>query len=731
MRSSKTSGPFPALRWRHAAFILTATLLLANWQLLAGRAYEKWDAYDLGTPYYSILADFIRAGRLLYWNPWIAAGSPDFAVAGLGVFSPDVLLFAALAGPGGKAFQAYWLCVWLLGGLGMLLLARHLRAPVWGGLVVSLGFVFSGFYTGHAEHTGVLYSHSFLPFIIWRLDVSLRERRIVAAAQAGACWGLSALAGYPAFTICTVALMVAWTVGRCFFARKTERAQWKQGLLMLMMAGAVGIAVLLPSYASAAYEGRGYSDRSGPLPRDFALASGLHPGALATFTSPSVVELKLAERSLWAYTDVSSISVYTGSITLLLALIGLASGRQRRWRWYVLGMAFFALACAMSQALPLRGWIYDLVPPTQFFRHASMLRGYFLFLISILALFGSAEIVRSRRVAIRKFIIIAPLLAICATIVFLLITSMAEADYPQWPLTAAHFVLVWGGLLIIALALRSRMSTASRFLPGLLLILALTDGLATIHLSEGTLYQKGPRPALPIPATSSIALGPSGFQRALGSGAANINLLFKVPTLTNYTPFKNRFHEAIAASPALRTMALGDNRIWFAPGPPEVPLTESAFVEFANQVKTLKAAVIVRHSRAVMLGEKPSSEKPAEALPAASPAISVSATIIDYQPEKLVLDAVVPADGWLMITDRWSRSWSATVNGVAQPVWGANFIFRALPVVQGNNRVDFSFHPRGLPALLIVSWSTLAIIALLSLFGFWQTRRLPPQSDNG
>ena len=723
MSSSKTSGQFPALRWRHAGVILTATFLLANWQLLAGRVYEKWDSYDLGTPYYSLFADFIRAGRLLYWNPWIAAGSPDFAAAGSGVFSPDMLLCAAITGPGAKGLHAYWLIVWLLGGLGMLLLARHLRAPVWGGLVVSLGFVFSGFYTGHAEHIGLLYSYSLLPFIIWRLDVALLERRMIAAAQAGACWGLSGLAGYAAFTVCTVALLIAWTAGRCFFAPKTEQAPWKQGLLILMMTGAVGIAVLLPSFVSAAYEGRGYSDRSGPLPRDFALASGLHPGALATFTSPAVVELKLAERRLWAYTDVSSISVYTGSITLLLALIALATGRQARWRWYLLGMAAFSLACAMSQALPLRGWIYDLVPPTQYFRHAAMLRGYFLFLISILALFGSAEIMRSRRLATRKLIVLAPLLAICATIVFLVVTSIASADYPQWPLTAAHFVLVWGGLLIIALALRRGVPKISKSLPGLLLILALVDGLATIHLSEGTLYQKGDRPPLPIPASSSIALGPSGFQRALGSGAASINLLFKIPTLRNYTPFKNRFHEAIAATPTLRTMALGEKRIWFAPDPPEVPLTEGSFVEFANQVMKVNAPVIVRHSRAVMLGEKPSLDKPAEPLPAASPAISVPATIIEYQPEKLVLDAVVPNDGWLMITDRWSRSWNVAVNGVAQPVWGANFIFRAVPVTQGNNRINFSFHPRGLPALLIVSWSTLAIIALLSLFAFWQARR--------
>ena len=50
-----------------------------------------------------------------------------------------------------------------------------------------------------------------------------------------------------------------------------------------------------------------------------------------------------------------------------------------------------------------------------------------------------------------------------------------------------------------------------------------------------------------------------------------------------------------------------------------------------------------------------------------------------------------------MVTDRWSRSWHATVNGIEQPISGANFIFRAVPVTRGNNRVEFSFQPVGMP----------------------------------
>ena len=35
--------------------------------------------------------------------------------------------------------------------------------------------------------------------------------------------------------------------------------------------------------------------------------------------------------------------------------------------------------------MPIRGWLYDYVPPTRYFRHSSLFRGYTLFAIAILA----------------------------------------------------------------------------------------------------------------------------------------------------------------------------------------------------------------------------------------------------------------------------------------------------------------------------------------------------------
>jgi hypothetical protein len=77
----------------------------------------------------------------------------------------------------------------------MMVLGRHLGAPPWGAASVAIGFLFSGLYTGHAQATSFLSSAAFLPWVVWRVDAALENRSVLAAVQAGALLGLSALAG--------------------------------------------------------------------------------------------------------------------------------------------------------------------------------------------------------------------------------------------------------------------------------------------------------------------------------------------------------------------------------------------------------------------------------------------------------------------------------------------------------------------------------------------------------
>jgi hypothetical protein len=72
-----------------------------------GPRLTEADADTFYAPYYTLVSDYARAGRVLLWNPWSNAGSPDFAEPQVGAFSPIMVGFGALTG-GHSAGGAVW-----------------------------------------------------------------------------------------------------------------------------------------------------------------------------------------------------------------------------------------------------------------------------------------------------------------------------------------------------------------------------------------------------------------------------------------------------------------------------------------------------------------------------------------------------------------------------------------------------------------------------------------------
>jgi hypothetical protein len=208
-------------RWLVWLLIATDLFLVSNHLLVRGLGVAIWDADSYFYPYYVLVADYARAGRLVHWNPWSNAGLPIVGDPMFGIFSPLTIMVGLITGGTSSGFIFYWLLIWWLGGLGMFILARHLQAPPWGACVVALGFLFCGAYTGNAEHTTWITALSFLPFVICRVDAALASRKLRPALEAGALWGLSALAGYPGLSIITGCFSALWVIGRWLFAESS------------------------------------------------------------------------------------------------------------------------------------------------------------------------------------------------------------------------------------------------------------------------------------------------------------------------------------------------------------------------------------------------------------------------------------------------------------------------------------------------------------------------------
>ena len=82
----------------------------------------------------------------------------------------------------------------------------------------------------------------------------------------------------------------------------------------------------------------------------------------------------------------------------------------------------------------------------------------------------------------------------------------------------------------------------------------------------------------------------------------------------------------------------------------------------------------------------------------------------------VIVEATLPAPGYLVLTDRWSPDWEASVDGAPAPCLRANGIFRAVALPAGTHEVRFHYAPRLLVACAGVSLAAaLALLALLAV----------------
>jgi hypothetical protein len=739
--------------WNRKSFIIVLAaivllLLVANWPLLVGQATPIWDAADAFAPYYTLIADHARQGQILLWDPWTECGVPICAHPAMGPFSPITVLFALATGPTLKGFVLYSACLWLGGGVGMLGLARHLGAPPWGALIVTAGFCLSGIFTGHAEHTSFIYSFAALPWIIWRLDASMLQQRVMPAVEAGAIWGLSALAGYPGILLSNAGLAVLWSLSRvvCEGRLGPDRLNDQSALghvspvlhglrtavIKLLLLAAVGLLAMAPPYVAFLTGTTGYTERAQPLDRGTASgADAWIPAAFTTFSSPDVARL-LAPRAS-PETDISSLSAYAGMLPLWLAVAGLLFKPKDAWRWWLVAIALAGVGLALGRELPFRGWLYDLVPPSRYFRHAALFRSYTVFAICVLAALATGDLsTPAGIVALRRRLLISALL--CAALGGLGYVAMAvSVSNLHSSLATFHVMVGWGAVAAIGLAAYSRQLRPT--VPALMCLLAGIDAICTSWLTEDTRYTTEGNALVEWDwlgrhhsASLDLAEGPArviSFQRPV----TDHHLVIKLPVLFGYTDTRNRFYKEMLETPSAAEAAIGADRIWFAKQAVSVPVNETSVRAFLECVNRLRAPPLVISNPEDALGsegEPRDSVRVAwEMLPAAQ---RLPWKALRYTPTMLAFEVDCPRDGWLVVTDRWCKGWKAIVNGREQPIHMGMFVFRAVPVQAGRNVVEFTYNPIAFPWLVIISWLTVAVVAMLALRSCYDTslRRLPP-----
>lgn len=733
-------------RWKSNTTVLVAlvgllALFSASYRLCVGQAIVPFDADAAFAPDFVLLADFTRHGKLMLWNPWLNGGLPDFAEPQVGAFSPLLLAVGALLGGVSFGFRIYFLLVWWLPGAGLFLLGRRLGAPAWASAMVGFAWTFSGFMLGHAEHTPWLYVTALLPFEILLLESALERGSWRRFAATGAVWGMSVLGGYPGLVFNNALVLVAWAVGRGLFPLTSS--PWAMlpltrrlmrisvGVFLLSV---IGCAVMSPHLIGMLVDTVGVTARSGPLPRQAALGENpLGPLALLTLASPFLATLPRG--NLWPQTDPSMASVYIGAPTLVLALVSLLGG-HRKARWGLFAGAVLLLLVALGPILPLRGWLYDLVPFTRYYRHPAAFRGPAMVLLAVLALLGARDVFRGE-VRRSRPVLISFALTAFAFVAFSLIS--ARAGIQPTLKSRVHLGLAWLGtdlaFLFYLLSPRFPARLQTSVWAATLALAAFADGflcekISAIHVGDHEVIKhwrildQGHRDSLDIGALTGSTRA-DYIEDGLGCcpRITAWSLVLKQPVFSGYTALRNPFHERMARQASTKVLGVGGNKTWFTTRATFAPPSEDAFALFMKRSETPRGPSLVLHSPAGFLAPERLSPAQARELEEAPPVRPLASELLSYEPTELAFRADAPADGWLLVTDRWAPGWRATINDQPAEILPADFIFRALPVKKGVNTIRMHYRPRTLPYTLPLSWGTLLIVGWLQIP---KRRRLSP-----
>lgn len=88
--------------------------------------------------------------------------------------------------------------------------------------------------------------------------------------------------------------------------------------------------------------------------------------------------------------------------------------------------------------------------------------------------------------------------------------------------------------------------------------------------------------------------------------------------------------------------------------------------------------------------------------------------ITRYEPERVTMTVRAEQPGYLVLADSWYPGWNAYVDGQAQPIYRADFIFRAVKIEPGEHTVLFEFRPQIVYIGAGISIASLCVLALVA-----------------
>jgi hypothetical protein len=734
--------------------LLAALVIIFLWPVIlppAGQVTSGDDILGQFYPWSRIFVEGLRRGQLVLWNPYSFLGMPFQANPQAALFYPVTWLFVAPGLDAGRVFGlALALHLWLM-ALGTYALARTLGVSKPGALLSGVAFAFGGFVTSKlfvGFHV-VLGTLAWLPWAMAALYWAWQQERVGRAALAGLPIALSGLAGaipFFQFTLIGVTAFGLYLVGRSWRAsgRRAAARAAAQLASALSCGLLVGAVQLLPTFELSRL-----ATRAGETTYEFASGRPLPITHWIMLVAPDVFGAPVGQVKYWGAEFYHELQIYLGIAPLVLALLAVGRGDQRKWFWIGLGSA--ALVYALGAEGFLHPLFYRFVPGVSLMRLPARASVLFALSMAVLAGLGWDRIsnlqspISDLSFPVSKGFGWAGGLALMAALLaFVEVTlrvtdATARGQLIQVMSQSLRFVLLLG---LTYLALRWRWHGGSeRVFTGMVFALTLFD-LWSFGGKFVLTQPLGPNSAW-WPVADRVMAGERASYRVLEYGfyivpGTNDNISFHLSSLGGYDPLAPRdpvsltevnygLEPKLLDMLAVRYILLGDTTTIDTSGYREVARDPASGAIIYERPTWLPRAFVVHQARLVLHDQAlarltdPAFDPRREALVEA-PLDCGLVTNTAAEPVNLVRDdlnrvifqvrAMTP--GLLVMSDTFYPGWSAEVDGKPTPIVRADYALRGICLPAGEHTLVFRFDPITLRVGLLLSAIGLVVVAVLS-----------------